>query len=123
MSLCSCGFKIPTWQEQYDLGVHYLEESNYEEAIIAFSSDIEIDPKQTPAYGGDAYIGSGEAEENFMAAQVDYEKAIELGKIGAEIYMKLADIHITLGNTDAAITILEQGYGTTGDTGISDMKN
>lgn len=47
----------PTWQEQYDLGVRYLSEGNYEEAIIAFTAAIEIDPKQAPAYvgRGDAY--------------------------------------------------------------------
>ena len=45
-----------TWQEQYDLGVRYLSEGNYEEAIIAFTAAIEIDPKQP-----DTYIGLYEA--------------------------------------------------------------
>ena len=45
------------WQEQYDLGIRYLSEGNYEEAIIAFTAAIEIDPGQAEAYGGlaDAY--------------------------------------------------------------------
>lgn len=30
-----------TWQEQYDLGLRYLSEGNYEEAIIAFTAAIE----------------------------------------------------------------------------------
>lgn len=49
-----------TWQEQYDLGVRYLSEGNYEEAIIAFTAAIEIDPKRAEAYvgRGDAYVGS-----------------------------------------------------------------
>lgn len=70
----------PTWQEQYDLGVRYLSEGNYEEAIIAFTAVIEIDPKQAPAYvgRGNAYIGLGETEENLTAAQADYEQAVEL---------------------------------------------
>ena len=42
--------KTPTWQEQYDLGMRYLTESNYEEAILAFTTAIEIDPKQADAY-------------------------------------------------------------------------
>ena len=42
--------KTPTWQEQYDLGMRYLTESNYEEAILAFTAAIEIDPKQADAY-------------------------------------------------------------------------
>ena len=42
--------KQPTWQEQYDLGMRYLSESNYEEAILAFTAAIEIDPKQVDSY-------------------------------------------------------------------------
>lgn len=38
------------WQEQYDLGVRYLNDGNYEEAIIAFTAAIEIDPKKPQAY-------------------------------------------------------------------------
>ena len=52
----------PTWQEQYDLGVKYLSEGNYQEAIIAFTAAIEIDPKRPDAYTGlaDAYIAQGD---------------------------------------------------------------
>lgn len=52
----------PTWQEQYDLGVRYLSEGNYEEAIIAFTAAIEIDAKLPEAYIGmaDVYIQQGE---------------------------------------------------------------
>lgn len=39
-----------TWQEQYDLGVRYLSEGSYEEAIIAFMAAIEIDPNRVEAY-------------------------------------------------------------------------
>ncbi len=38
------------WQEQYDLGIRYLSEGNYEEAIIAFTTAIEIDPKMSETY-------------------------------------------------------------------------
>jgi len=53
LALCACGQKTeeaPTWQEQYDLGIRYLSEGNYEEAIIAFTAAIEIDPKNADAY-------------------------------------------------------------------------
>ena len=34
LSLAACGQSTQeTWQEQYDLGVRYLSEGNYEEAI------------------------------------------------------------------------------------------
>ena len=67
------------WQEQYDLGVRYLSEGNYEEAIIAFTAAIEIDPNRAEAYvgRGDAYVASGETEENLAAALADYEAAME----------------------------------------------
>ena len=74
LSLCACGQGTDsqssgaeglTWQEQYDLGLRYLEEGNYEEAIIAFTAAIEIDPKRAPAYEklADAYIGMGDIDE------------------------------------------------------------
>ena len=51
--------QTPTWQEQYDLGVRYLSEGNYKEAIIAFTAAIEIDPMKPDAYlnKANAYIG------------------------------------------------------------------
>ena len=38
------------WQTQYDLGVRYLSEGNYQEAILAFEAAIEIDPRNADAY-------------------------------------------------------------------------
>lgn len=119
LSLCVCGQSTSgqstsagqtTWQEQYDLGVRYLSEGNYEEAIIAFTAAMEIDPKQVLAYvgRGDAYVLSSETEENMSAAQTDYERAIELDETNAEAYMGLADIYIWRGNYDRALEILRQ---------------
>jgi len=52
LSLAACGGSAAaeSWQEQYDLGVKYLSELNYEEAVVAFTKAIEIDPKQAEAY-------------------------------------------------------------------------
>lgn len=71
-SLAACGQKATaTWQEQYDLGVRYLNEGKYEEAVIAFNAAIEIDPKQAETYSAlaNAYIAAGdyEAAENAIA--------------------------------------------------------
>ena len=72
LGLCACAQKAetsaadtPTWQEQYDLGVKYLSEGNYEEAIIAFTAAIEIDPKQPDAYEklAESYIAAGDTEQ------------------------------------------------------------
>ena len=118
--LCSCGQlstsgkkenNTPAWQEQYDLGVRYLSEGNYEEAIIAFTAAIEIDPKQAPVYvgRGNAYVLSGETEDNLSAAKADYEKAVELDETSAEAHLGLADVYIRQGDYDKALEILRQG--------------
>lgn len=101
-----------TWQEQYDLGVRYLSEGNYEEAIIAFTAAIEIDPKQAPAYvgRGDAYVLSGKTEENLAAAQADYEKAIELDESNVDAYLGLANVYIQYEDYEKAKAVLEKGY-------------
>lgn len=92
--LSGCGQAITTWQEQYDLAVRYLSEGNYEEAIIAFTAAIEIDPKQATAYvgRGDAYSAQGEQAgvyedtyELYLKAVADYEQAVALGESGAQL--------------------------------------
>lgn len=66
LGICACGQSKPShaWQVQYDLGVRYLSEGNYEEAIISFTAAIEIDPKQPSAYISLAniYIDRGDFE-------------------------------------------------------------
>jgi len=117
LMVCACGQSAPTWQEQYDLGVRYLSEGNYEEAIIVFTAAIEINPKQAPAYvgRGDAYVGSGEAEEKLSLAQADYEKAIELDSTPPEAYLGLAEVYIQRGDYETALEILRKGLEKSGD--------
>lgn len=117
LSMVACGEKAPAWQEQYDLGIRYLSEGNYEEAIIAFTAAIEINPRQALAYvgRGEAYIGSGKTEENLVAAQADYEKAIELDNMSVEVYLGLANVYIQAEDYDRALEILQQGIEKIGD--------
>ena len=119
--LCSCSkSQAAQWQEQYDLGTRYLSEGNYEEAIIAFTAAIEIDPNRAEAYvgRGDAYIGRGETEENLAAAMVDYETALELDETLVSAWLSLAEVLVQQGNLDRAIEILQQGVEATGDSGL-----
>lgn len=120
-------FKTPTWWEQYNLGIRYLSEGNYEEAIIAFTAAIEIDPKLAPAYVGrgdsHASVAQLTAEDTvelpkesitaYESAIADYLFAIDLDDQTAEVYLKAAEVYIVLGDTDAAIEILSQGYKVT----------
>lgn len=122
VGLCACGQNGSTWDEQYDLGVRYLSEGNYEEAVIAFTAAIEIDPKRPEAYlgRGGAYMGRGSDEENLTAAFADYETALELDDTNAEAYLGLAEVYIAREQFDEAVDILRQGVEKTGDQRLSD---
>lgn len=67
--------KSPTWQEQYDLGIRYLSEGNYQEAIVAFTAAIEIDAMRPEAYlkAAEAYEAAGDSE----AAKAILEKGYD----------------------------------------------
>ena len=92
--LTACGKTSPaTWQEQYDLGVKYLSEGNYEEAVIAFTAAIEIDPRRPEAYekAAEAYVALGRVDE----ARELLEEALE--RIEDET---LRQLYLRLGRTD-----------------------
>ena len=67
--------EAPGWQTQYDLGVRYLSEGNYEEAILAFEAAIEIDPRNA-----DAYLKLAQVCEQ----REDYAKALQTLEAGLE---------------------------------------
>ena len=116
--ISGCGQSLAAqWQEQYDLGMRYLSEGNYQEAILAFTAAIEIDSNRAEAYvgRGDAYVASGETEENLAAAQADYERAIELDPTIPEAWLGLADVYIRRGDYDQALEILQEGLEQTGN--------
>ena len=73
LSLIACGAKSP-WQEQYDLGMRYLNEGNYQEAVIAFEAAIEIDPKRPEAYLGaaEAYIAADDIDAAIAILEKGY---------------------------------------------------
>ena len=51
LSGCSCAKRTEErWNEQYDVGLQYLLEGDYEEAILAFTTTIEIDPMRPESY-------------------------------------------------------------------------
>ena len=122
--LCACGQSAQAkWQEQYDLGVRYLSEGNYEEAIIAFTAAIDIDPKRSEGFigRGDAYALSGDTEDNLSAAQADYEAAIALDETLPGAWLGLADVYIRQGDYDKALETLREGLDKTGgDQSIAD---
>ena len=55
----------------YDLGMRYLENGEYDEAVLAFQAVIKIDPKNAAAYIGmaDAYVQAGDLEKAIQILQ------------------------------------------------------
>lgn len=113
--LSACGNES-RWQDQYDLGMQYLTEGNYEEAIVAFSEAIEIDPNNALAYigRGNAYTGSG--DDNLGLALADFQKAVQLDEQNTDAYLGIADVYILQGNHDAAMEILKEALEKTGNS-------
>ena len=106
----------------------YLTDGNYEEAILAFTAAIDIDPKQALAYvgRGDAYMAgidldaelSGDAWDACDRAVADYLAALDLDETLDDVYYKAAEVCLALGDTEAARDILRRGYDATGDEGM-----
>lgn len=81
LGLISCAQSTEAqWQEQYDLGVRYLSEGNYEEAIIAFTAAIEIDPMKADAYLSlaEVFMVDDSAEEAANILKRGYEATGEV---------------------------------------------
>ena len=100
VTLCACGKTSGgSWQEQYDLGVRYLSDGNYEEAIIAFTAAIKIDPQNVNAYIGraDTYVKRGSTEDLLLAKE-DYDRAIELESELWEAYQKQSIVLTKMGD-------------------------
>lgn len=112
-----------TWQDYYDLGIRYLSEGNYQEAIIAFTAAIEIDPKLTDAYmgRGRGHLLSGDMEDTLASAQADFESVLQMDETIPEAWLCLADIYIRRGDYNRALEILREGQDKTGgNTTITD---
>ena len=118
LSGCSRDGTPTTWQEQYDLGVRYLSEGNYEDAIIAFTAAIEIDPGRVESYVSmaEAYRQQGEYDFAYEILARGYEetqserlknmlKAEEANKVlsnNQELQESMRNLYQYLENRDAA---------------------
>ena len=115
LTLGGCGKKDrgAAWQEQYDLGVRYLSDGNYEEAIIAFTAAIKIDPKRPEGYSGlaNTYIAMGDYDS---AAGVWESISDEnVGENTASFSMwqrKSEDIRTAVENEESGIWIMNCSF-------------
>ena len=62
-------------QKQLDLGNKYLEEMDYEQALVAFEAALDINPMNADAYLGivEVYIRTNEFEKALVIAKEGYE--------------------------------------------------
>lgn len=106
------------------MGVRYLSEGKYEEAIIAFTAAIEINPNRAEAYvgRGDAYVASGNTEENLAAALADYEAALELDETLVDAWLGLTNVYINWEDHEMVLEALQNSLAATDDAGeLQDM--
>ena len=70
-------FRAPasSLSRQLELGQRYIEEQDYESAIIAFNQVLEIDPKNVDAYLGlaEAYVGMNDLQTAVNILQKGYD--------------------------------------------------
>ncbi len=104
--LAACGKSTEEkWQEQYDLGVQYLTEGDYEAAVVAFTAAIDIEPKYIQAYTGlvQSYEGSD-----------DYETAVAVVDIAIDV-LKEAEESPEQENLESFISVAIDSYETVVD--------
>ena len=101
----------------FQRGVNKWYDGDYAEAISDFTLAIEADEDTLWAYinRADAYIASGETEENLAAAQADYEAALALDETTLEAYLGIADVYIRRADYEQAIEILLAGMSRAAD--------
>lgn len=128
LTLCACSKKaeqVPdiervtngiesNWQEQYDLGIRYLLEGNYQEAILAFEAAIEIDPKQETVYI--KYAEAYERQENYAAALQVLQRGINETE-SSELLQEVNRIKQEILQNNPAVVNLLPAVGD--DTGYS----
>ena len=75
--------------EQLSFGQKYLDDHDYENAVMTFDKIIEVDPRNIDAYIGlaDAYLGMDEEEMAIEALELGYEKTHD-----CQLKRKLAEI-------------------------------
>ena len=139
-SMSACGESAAKqWQEQYDLGLRYLSEGNYEEAVIAFTAAIDIDAKGAFAYLGraqtqvlyanemfpeeeDVHNWPKEKLELYDLAESDYRNAIELERTLVDAYTGLSNLYMAQKLWNEAQEIIAAGLLHNKDNSILQQK-
>ncbi len=80
-----------SWQEQYNLGIRYLEEGRYEEAVIAFQAAIDINPREAQSYVAlsETYRASGDYRMALKTLETAAEKSENLETVAEQMNVDL----------------------------------
>ena len=102
MLLIGCKSKGTRVQEQLDLGAKYMEDLDYESAIVALNKAIQIDPKNVEAYTmlAELYEKSGRVDE----ARETLEMALDIAGLSSK---KEEEINKRLKNLEFLVMISE----------------
>ena len=88
-----------------ELGQRYLDELNYEQAVVCFEEYLEIDPQCVEAYAGlaQAYVGLGEYEKALEVLAEGYAVTGDgsLQELGSRIEEQYREILLAEGNSDS----------------------
>jgi len=102
MLLIGCKSKGTRVQEQLDLGAKYMEELDYESAIVALNKAIQIDPKNVEAYTmlAELYEKSGQLDD----ARTTLEKVLDIDSLSSE---NKDEINNRIENLEFLVAILK----------------
>ncbi len=87
-------------EEKIQLGDKYLDDMDYEEALITYESALEINPDSYEARYG--YAKANECLKKYDEAKESYALAIDLNPAAPEPHIALAEIYIQEGEPELA---------------------
>ena len=95
-----------------DLGARYLEEQNYEQALVEFDKVIAIDPMSVDAYLGkaQAYEGMGDTEQQLAVLQTGYEQTgdVQIKEQLVDAYLEQASGFAASGDYESALAVYDK---------------
>lgn len=99
-------------KKRLTLGEKYLEELNYEQALVAFETALNIDKKNIKALEGtsSAYIGIAQNSIETDAIIEAYRNAITYNPKNEIAYSELADVYVDKRQYEEAVALLTEGY-------------
>ncbi len=107
-------YNIPTnrMSRHLKLGARYLEEQNYEQAVVEFDQVIAIDPMSVDAYLGkaQAYEGMGDMEKAIETLMAGYEKTgdAQLRAQLVDAYLEQAAGYVQAADYDSALAVYDK---------------